>query len=313
MPEKVLLIHGIGMRDEAKVGRYAQALSVQVGDAYELVPIYWGDLGGDHSYLHKIISRYPDRSENFGKMVQDAVSRPLARGTNKARAWVEGLQGNKTRSAARREVSRQYNRQARERVSGYIGDKFQDARLWLTQQTMPFIADAIVYQSPNFQQKIHDRIREVIDRELGENAGRAGSDGYPVKVIAHSLGGVVAFDMAVRNHDALHMDAFITLGSQPALFHLLDPREGVATFEDQPVVLPESIGRWTNIYDDYDVLAFSTREVFTLHDGTVPEELSVRCTRSRIKGGVFMKSHLGYFENQETGAIVKRVLEAGKP
>ena len=76
-------------------------------------------------------------------------------------------------------------------------------------------------------------------------------------------------------------------------------------------MLPESIGRWTNIYDDYDVLAFSTREVFKLHDGAEPEELSVRCTRSRIKGGVFMQSHLGYFESCESGAIVKRVLEAG--
>ncbi|MEM1355565.1 MAG: hypothetical protein AAGH88_11845 [Planctomycetota bacterium] len=307
--EKVILIHGIAMRSEAKVERYAEALNAQLGEGIQLVPIYWGDLGGDDTYLHKVISRYPDKSANFGRMMQDAIARPLVRGTHQARAWIEQKRGELSRSMAREQMSRKFSRDARQRVRGYMGDKFQDVRLWLTQQSLPFIADVIVYQSHTYRPRIHARVREVIDRELGEDAGRPGK---PVKVIGHSLGGVVAFDMAVRSEDPLHIESFVTLGSQPAFFHLLDPREGVEPFEGEPVTLPATVGNWTNISDAYDVLAFSTREVFVLHEGHSPEDLTVRCTRSRIKGGVFLRSHLGYFDNADTGTHVRRALEEGR-
>lgn len=306
MAEKVLLIHGIAMRSEEKVANYATSLNALIGEAYELVPVYWGDLGADDTYLHKVIGRHPISADKFSHMVHEAVARPLTRGKGKVRAWIERRKGDRQRSAVIDRAARQRSSDARSRVHGYLGDKFQDVRLWLTQQTLPFIADVIVYQSHTYREKIQARVREVIQRELGEQAGTIDQ---PVKVIAHSLGGVVSFDMACLNHEPLHMDAFITMGSQPAFFHLLDPRQGVAEFDGEPVTVPATIGRWTNIWDEYDMLGFATDEVFHLHDGTTPLDVRVRATRSRLKGGLMMRSHLRYFTNQDTADAIRVTLE----
>lgn len=306
MPEKILLIHGIAMRSEEKVAKYAASLSELVGDEYELVPVYWGDLGADDTYLHKVIGRHATSSTGFSHMVHEAVARPLNRGGSKARAWLQRRRGDRQRSAAIEKVSKQRSADAKSRVRGYLSGKFQDVRLWLTQQTLPFIADVIVYQSHTYREKIQMRVREVIKRELGEQAGTIDQ---PIKVIAHSLGGVVSFDMACLNHDALHIEAFVTMGSQPAFFHLLDPREGVAKFEGELVTVPKTIGRWTNVWDDYDMLGFATDEVFELHDGSAPLDVRVRATRSRLKGGVMMRSHLRYFTNQDTADAIRITLD----
>lgn len=301
MPEKILLIHGIAMRSEQKVARYAAALNALVGTQYDFVPVYWGDLGADDTYLHKVIGRHPTRATGFRDMVQDAIIRPAARGAGKARAWFERRRGDRDRSDKIEKVFKQRSEAARSRVRGYLGDKFQDARLWLTQQTLPFIADVIVYQSHTYRQKIHERVREVIERELGPGAGSADR---PVKVVAHSLGGVVTFDMACAKENPLHVEALVTLGSQPAFFHLLDPREGLANYGGEPVTLPGTIGRWTNVWDEYDVLAFATGEVFRLQDGSSPVDVAVRGTRSRLKGGLFLRSHMKYFKNEDTAAAI---------
>lgn len=306
MPEKVLLIHGIAMRSEEKVSKYAAALNALIGEDYELVPVYWGDLGADDTYLHKVIGRHAMSATGFSHMVHEAVARPLTRGQGKVRAWIERRRGDRERSDVIELKAKQRSSDARSRVRGYLGDKFQDARLWLTQQTLPFIADVIVYQSHSYRAKIHTRVRDVIQREMGEEAGTVNQ---PVKIIAHSLGGVVAFDMACCNQSPLHIEALVTLGSQPAFFHLLDPREGVAEFEGEPVAVPQTIGRWSNVWDEYDMLGFATDEVFRLYDGTAPLDVRVRATRSRLKGGLMMRSHLRYFNNQETADAIRITLD----
>jgi len=306
MPEKVLLIHGIAMRSEEKVAKYAAALNTLVGDRYVLVPVYWGDLGADDTYLHKVIGRHPISADGFSHMVHEAVARPVTRGSGKVRAWIQRRRGDRQRSAVIDRASKQRSADARSKVHGYFGDKFQDARLWLTQQSLPFIADVIVYQSHSYREKIHARVREVICRELGDKAGTVDQ---PVKVIAHSLGGVVTFDMACLNHEPLHLEALVTLGSQPGFFHLLDPREGVPAFEGEAVPVPATIGRWTNVWDEYDMLGFATDEVFRLHDGSAPLDVRVRATRSRLKGGLLMRSHLRYFTNNDTAEAIAVTME----
>jgi len=309
MPEKVLLIHGIAMRSEAKVSKLAASLNALVGEAYELVPVYWGDLGADDTYLHKVIGRYDGGAAGFSRMLHDAVSRPAVRSAGKAKAWVQRRRGDREKSDAIEELFKRRSSDARSRVRGYMGGKFQDLRLWLTQQTLPFYADVIVYQSHTYRPKIQQRVREVIERELGTEAGTARQ---PVKVIAHSLGGVVAFDMACAADKPLHIESFVTMGSQPAFFHLQDPREGVAPYQGEPVELPTTIGRWTNIWDEYDVLAFAAGEVFRLADGAKPIDVPVRGTRSRLKGGLFLRSHMAYFRNKDTAkAIVQTLAGAG--
>ncbi|MFK7789226.1 MAG: hypothetical protein AB8C95_07030 [Phycisphaeraceae bacterium] len=306
MPEKVLLIHGIAMRSEEKVVKYAASLNALIGDDYELIPVYWGDLGADDTYLHKVIGRHTTSATGFSNMVHEAVARPWSRNKGRVRAWIERRKGDRQRSAVITRASKKRSTDARSRVHGYFGDKFQDIRLWLTQQTLPFIADVIVYQSHTYREKIHARVREVIQRELGD---KAGTIDQPIKVVAHSLGGVVSFDLACLNHDALHIEALVTMGSQPAFFHLLDPREGVPAFEGEPVTVPRTICRWTNVWDEYDMLGFATDEIFRLFDGTAPLDVRVRATRSRLKGGIMMRSHLRYFTNQDTADAIRLTLD----
>ena len=309
MPEKVLLIHGIAIRSEAKVAKLAKSLNALVGDRYELVPVYWGDLGGSDTYLHKVMGQYDVGEISFAEMVQNAISRPAVRSAGKARAWVERRRGDRERSAVIEKVVKQRSDNARSRVRGYMGDRFQDVRLWLTQQTLPFYADLIVYQSHTYRPKIQQRVREVMARELGPGAGSADQ---PIKVIAHSLGGVVLFDMACAAENPLHLDALVTLGSQPSFFHLQDPREGVEPYAGEPVALPSTIGRWTNVWDEYDVLAFLAGEIFTMHDGTPPVDVRVRGTRSRLRGGLLLRSHITYFRNRPTAEAIVRTLD-GEP
>jgi hypothetical protein len=98
----------------------------------------------------------------------------------------------------------------------------------------------------------------------------------PVRIAAHSLGGVIAVDMATATVP-LWTESLVTFGSQAAFFHVCDPRGGQLTpYEgNMPVHLPASLNRWTNLWEPLDVLAFAASKVFRLHDGTAPADLPV--------------------------------------
>lgn len=132
-----------------------------------------------------------------------------------------------------------------------------------------FLGDVLVYQ--RHREQIHARIREqiaAVDPEMGSCRDR------PVRVVAHSLGGVIAVDMATAR-EPLWTSSLLTFGSQPAYFHLCDPRGGQLPpyTGHEPVTLPNSLARWTNLWQPLDVLAFAASRVFRLADGTPPVDL----------------------------------------
>ncbi|MFF8717176.1 hypothetical protein ACF07T_37970 [Streptomyces sp. NPDC015184] len=132
-----------------------------------------------------------------------------------------------------------------------------------------FLGDVLVYQ--RHREQIHARVREqiaAVDPELGRHPDR------PVRLVAHSLGGVIAVDMATAQVP-LWTSSLLTFGSQPAYFHLCDPRGGqLSPYTGQePVTLPNSLARWTNLWQPLDVLAFAASHVFRLSDGTSPVDL----------------------------------------
>ena len=43
---------------EISTGKSAM-INALVGEDYELIPVYWGDLGADDTYLHSVIGRHP--------------------------------------------------------------------------------------------------------------------------------------------------------------------------------------------------------------------------------------------------------------
>jgi hypothetical protein len=305
MPQPVLVIHGIGVRDPGKFFKSVDALDDSLGDGYELIPVFWGDLGAGDEHLDRVIARYPDRSGGVTSMVADRFAASVTNRLGKTMSWVSRKRGDDEAAARISEQARQMRDDMKGRVRGYVNGKFQDMRGALTAALLPFLADVIVYQSQTQRAVIHQRFREVIDKELGSDYGTAAK---PLTVIAHSLGGVITFDMATAETSPLHLETFITLGSQPAFFHMLDPRSGcVPAYRGEPVTLPATFRRWTNIWDELDVLAFGVSEIFRLHDGGLPVDRPVRCYRDPVRGAALLPSHLGYFTRK---ASIQAIAEA---
>lgn len=143
-----------------------------------------------------------------------------------------------------------------------------------------FFGDIIVYQ--NKKDEIQQRIWEAINAY----APGYGTKEQPAQVISHSLGGLVVFDALLRPEgDAkrLHVSTWTTFGSQPAFFHIIDPRTGLTIYKHgQKVRLPNTLGKWTNLWDTMDILAFTASTVFELHDGSPPEDIPVQDPLSLI-------------------------------
>jgi hypothetical protein len=163
-----------------------------------------------------------------------------------------------------------------------------------------FLGDVLVYQ--RHREQIHARVREqiaAVDPELGRRPDR------PVRLVAHSLGGVIAVDMATAQ-EPLWTSALLTFGSQPAYFHLCDPRGGrLSPHTGQaPVVLPDSLARWTNLWQPLDVLAFAAARVFRLADGTPPVDLPLPHTAS---AGLW--THSVYWNLPELAAAISDVMQ----
>ncbi|MFD3563126.1 hypothetical protein ACFWVU_26175 [Streptomyces sp. NPDC058686] len=137
--------------------------------------------------------------------------------------------------------------------------------------TTRFLGDVLVYQ--RHRDAIHARIRARID-EVDPKLGRGPE--RPVRVVAHSLGGVIAVDMATAV-EPLWTERLVTFGSQAAFFHVCDPRGGqlLPYSGHAPVQLPASLGRWTNLWEPLDLLAFAASQVFQLSDGSNPVDRPV--------------------------------------
>ena len=134
-----------------------------------------------------------------------------------------------------------------------------------------FAGDILVYQ--RHRSEIAQRVRDVIHAV----DGAAGSDAEnPVTIVAHSLGGVIAVDLATAD-DPLWVRSLVTFGSQSPFFHVCDPRGGrLQPFDGGPPVrLPPSIGSWTNLWEPFDPLAFIAGKVFQMHDQTPPDDQEV--------------------------------------
>jgi hypothetical protein len=170
--------------------------------------------------------------------------------------------------------------------------------------TTRFLGDVLVYQ--RHRDAIHARVRQVIDDvdpDLGRTAAR------PVRIAAHSLGGVIAVDMATATRP-LWTESLVTFGSQAAFFHVCDPRGGQLTpyGGSMPVRLPASLNRWTNLWEPMDVLAFAASKVFQLHDGTAPVDLPVSHQAS-----TGMWTHSAYWGLPYVASVIGNVMSRDQP
>ncbi|NJN00792.1 MAG: hypothetical protein HC793_04260 [Aquincola sp.] len=167
-------------------------------------------------------------------------------------------------------------------IGTQLGRVNQAVRERIANPAAATLGDVICYQGN--AARIQQRLFDVIDQK----APGWGAQAQPISVIAHSLGGVVAFDTAVRSAvpgRQLHISRLVTFGSQAAFFHIIDPR--VPALEPYrhkaPVVLPlGSILSWTNLWDPLDPLAFTAGTVFRLHGGIQPEDIPVQGSATEL-------------------------------
>jgi hypothetical protein len=136
-----------------------------------------------------------------------------------------------------------------------------------------FLGDVIVYQRN--RPEVWSAVRNALDQfATDNNTGPLGTIDRPLPVIGHSLGGVIAFDMAVAMDPPLYISKLITMGSQPSFFHVVDPRgetpPGVLPpyISGKKLPLPTTIGQWTSFWEPLDPFAFLVEEIFEgkVHD-----------------------------------------------
>jgi pimeloyl-ACP methyl ester carboxylesterase len=158
-----------------------------------------------------------------------------------------------------------------------------------------FAGDIAVYQRR--QTDIQQRIWDTLDRY------GAGTAENPARIIAHSLGGVITLDMATNAERPLHINGLVTFGSQWPLLQLIDPRPGIGPYVDTPIVLPDTMsGRWLNLWEPLDPLAFTAAHTLKLSSGKPPNP-DDRQAAYRSSSGLW--THSSYWTSQELLAAIR--------
>ncbi|WP_426504850.1 hypothetical protein ACPPVO_45360 [Dactylosporangium sp. McL0621] len=123
------------------------------------------------------------------------------------------------------------------------------------------IGDVMAYLAGRGDRAAPGPIVSVVARAF-EEAGREG----PLVIVAHSMGGNIAYDILSHFRPDLEVDTFITVGSQVGLFEELklfeasDP--GLPAEKVPRVPARPNIGRWLNVVDRADVLAYVAEPIF---------------------------------------------------
>lgn len=105
--------------------------------------------------------------------------------------------------------------------------------------------------------------------------------GRPIVVVAHSMGGIVAFSAIDRLSSTTgivvrpKISQFVTIGTQIGVTEILQGLQG--SLVKVPVPVPNLIAEWTNFQNESDLLAFGTTGQFQSTDPIrVPEDHSIR-------------------------------------
>lgn len=281
--EPVLVVHGLRTVDDVQFHARVSALNKKLGDEWDLIPVFWGDLASPTLDLSKIFSTPKSGDEIW----EERFNAALAYGFANLVKFFGSDQFARELAQDAEEADRRAKTKAR------YGMRYQ-AMLALNHLVGPYLLDVLQYQNPLIGANIRDRVR-VKAKDYCQQ-GRA------VSVIAHSLGGVVCFDLAIGRNTDLRLKRFVTLGSQPSLFCVsglcdINERDGNGVY-----FLPDTIEKWTNIYHILDPLACITGKLFRLRDGTPPRDVELigEVTQS--------DAHSCYWDSPESISAVRLAL-----
>jgi hypothetical protein len=385
MGEPVLVIHGVSNRDPAAFEALVGDLSRSLDDAWDLIPAFWGDLGGnpvgipdtipdpgaaaarglkgeDQAVAAALLSpnalgiggtsgETPTRRAATDKrdIVADAAAESVVaaaptatRGPSSSddvrqavrenwdtTEWLPRIQDKEVLRTIGQVIGDNVGRTSEGTgagpavrgfgdVAGFVKGMLSDLdkavgavigkaagnfnhffREYLVPTLIGFGGDVLVYEHQ--WPKIQERIRSVLE----EKAPGYGIEDRPIPVIAHSLGGVIAFDSAVASDPKLWISALVTFGSQAPFFHVVDARaDDLAPYTPgHPVTLPASIGKWTNLWEPLDPLAFIAAKVFRLHGGDPPADRPVHHLAS---SGLW--THTVYWQHADLVTAIRETL-----
>jgi pimeloyl-ACP methyl ester carboxylesterase len=190
-----------------------------------------------------------------------------------------------------------------------LGEAFGGLNRYLRTALVPNIAQAVgdVFVYEHLRQEIQNRIWQAIDAR----APGCGTPDRPIHVVAHSLGGVIAFQAATSTAGRqLCIDGFVTFGSQAPFFHVLDPAGSVmGRYEPgHPVEIPSSIRSWTNLWEPLDPVAFIAGKVFRI--GSPPQPPRDVATQHLASSGLW--THSSYWASTDLVDAIRTTL-AGVP
>jgi hypothetical protein len=139
-------------------------------------------------------------------------------------------------------------------------------RFKLHEQAGLFLGDVFVYLQKRGTPAAPGKIVQEVGRTLiRADAARTNAD-PKLLVIAHSMGGNIVYDLLTHYAKKIHVDVFVTVGSQVGLFEelkLFNISSSRLPGPGQPLVpRPANIGCWLNILDHNDCFAFAVEGIF---------------------------------------------------
>ena len=235
-PKLAMVIHGVSTRSEEQFGKQVDALQKHVGPKIRLFPIFWGDLGVNIDQLAPLLPVPAIRSSSPTAWLLGGVWNLIAGyGVGSAITCADFVKYIGYAAAGDDKKAEQISAKMERETKDVVGkgydwywELFHFFRVPITKQLANFVGDVIVYQDEHHREQIHARILDKLSvinsaaREYGLR-GNYGTAANPISIIAHSLGGVIAFDLAARRDCKIWVDHFFTMGSQPSFFFKIDP------------------------------------------------------------------------------------------
>jgi hypothetical protein len=141
---------------------------------------------------------------------------------------------------------------------------FLRARTPFHKLLVTFLGDVFVY----FRQREarSSPIADVVSRDLLAGAAERDATGEALIVVAHSMGGIIVYDLLTSALSDLHVDTLVTAGSQIAVIEELklftSSDRTIPNSSQKKVSKPANVGRWLNVFDTTDILGFAAERVF---------------------------------------------------
>lgn len=157
------------------------------------------------------------------------------------------------------------------RIGSVVGNKTSDAVLAMTRKPAHnaisgFLGDILVYTNERGDKGNPGEIVKLVESVLDEAVAKKTEKDDKLIILAHSMGGNIAYDILSYFRPDIVCDVLITVGSQPGFFEELKQfkasEENVPNSNQTHVAKLPNIKHWINVFDRNDILSFTTGSIF---------------------------------------------------